>query len=36
LGNWADEEYRIAGRGVSKDEDGKVIPFPKNHEKDVD
>lgn len=36
LGCWVDEEYRIAGREAPKEDDGKVIPFPKNHVKDND
>jgi uncharacterized protein len=36
LGCWVDEEYRVAGREVSKDDDGKVIPFPKNDSQDND
>jgi uncharacterized protein len=30
LGCWADEDYRIAGKEAPKEEEGKVIPFPKN------
>lgn len=36
LGCWADEEYRVAGKQAPKDDDGKVIPFPKNPVKDND
>lgn len=29
LGAWAEEDYRIAGRPVPRDEEDKVVDFPR-------